>query len=156
MMIKISTVLLAACCLVGCSSHRAPVPMDVIAIPVAPEPDHSFTEDKVIELKNRLSEVRVGMAMDKVMQVLDLPSLGSRSYANATSSGISYHFGNKYTLTLVTAPAATVAFINGAQPCNVFWQVSSSATLDTTTTFVGTIMALTSISLNNGASPRVV
>src|ERR1700682_2152516 len=54
--------------------------------------------------------------------------------------------------TLVTAPGATVAFINGAQPCNVFWQVSSSATLDTTTTFVGTIMALTSISLNNGAT----
>src|SRR5438067_4100081 len=54
--------------------------------------------------------------------------------------------------TLVTAPGATVALINGAQPCNVFWQVSSSATLDTTTTFVGTIMALTSISLNHGAS----
>ena len=54
--------------------------------------------------------------------------------------------------TLVTAPGATVAFINGAQPCNVFWQVSSSATLDTTTTFVGTIMALTSISLNNGVT----
>jgi hypothetical protein len=54
--------------------------------------------------------------------------------------------------TLVTAPGATVSFINGAQPCNVFWQVSSSATLDTTTTFVGTIMASTSISLNNGAS----
>jgi Ice-binding-like len=54
--------------------------------------------------------------------------------------------------TLVTAPGATVAFINGAQPCNVFWQVSSSATLDTTTTFIGTIMALTSISVNNGAT----
>lgn len=54
--------------------------------------------------------------------------------------------------TLVTAPGASVVFINGAQPCNVFWQVSSSATLDTTTSFVGTIMALTSISLNNGAS----
>ena len=54
--------------------------------------------------------------------------------------------------TLVTAPGATVRLTNGAQPCNVFWQVSSSATLDTTTTFVGTIMALTSISLNNGAS----
>jgi hypothetical protein len=54
--------------------------------------------------------------------------------------------------TLITAPGATVAFINGAQPCNVFWQVSSSATLDTTTTFVGTIMALTSISLNNGVT----
>jgi hypothetical protein len=54
--------------------------------------------------------------------------------------------------TLVTAPGASVVLINGAQPCNVFWQVSSSATLDTTTTFVGTIMAVTDISLNNGAS----
>jgi hypothetical protein len=54
--------------------------------------------------------------------------------------------------TLVTAPGATVSVINGAQPCNVFWQVSSSATLDTTTTFVGTIMALTSITINNGAT----
>jgi Ice-binding-like len=54
--------------------------------------------------------------------------------------------------TLVTAPGARVVLTNGAQACNVFWQVSSSATLDTTTTFVGTIMALTSISLNNGAS----
>lgn len=53
--------------------------------------------------------------------------------------------------TLVTAPGATVRLINGAQPCNVFWQVSSSATLDTTTTFVGTIMALTDIHLNNAA-----
>ena len=52
--------------------------------------------------------------------------------------------------TLVTAPGASVVLTNGAQPCNVFWQVSSSATLDTTTNFVGTIMALTSISLNNG------
>lgn len=54
--------------------------------------------------------------------------------------------------TLVTAPGATVQVINGAQACNVFWQVSSSATLDTTTTFVGTIMALTDISLKNGAT----
>jgi hypothetical protein len=54
--------------------------------------------------------------------------------------------------TLITAPGATVRLINGAQPCNVFWQVSSSATLDTTTTFVGTIMALTDVHLNNAAS----
>jgi Ice-binding-like len=54
--------------------------------------------------------------------------------------------------TLVTAPGATVNLINGAQPCNVFWQVGSNAALDTTTTFVGTIMANTSISLKNGAS----
>jgi len=54
--------------------------------------------------------------------------------------------------TLVTAPGATVSLINGAQACNVYWQVGSSATLDTTTTFVGTIMALTDINLKNGAT----
>ncbi|GAA2128702.1 ice-binding family protein [Nocardioides bigeumensis] len=54
--------------------------------------------------------------------------------------------------TLVTAPDSTVSLINGASPCNVFWQVGSSATLDTNTTFVGTIMALTSATLATGAS----
>ena len=54
--------------------------------------------------------------------------------------------------TLITAPGATVSLVDGAQACNVFWQVGSSATLDTTTTFVGTIMALTSITVNNGAT----
>jgi hypothetical protein len=54
--------------------------------------------------------------------------------------------------TLVTAPSASVVLIGGAQPCQIFWQVSSSATLDTTTTFVGTIMALTSIGMNNGVT----
>src|SRR6202165_4750526 len=54
--------------------------------------------------------------------------------------------------TLVTGPGATVQLTEGAQPCNVFWQVSSSATLDTTTTFVGTIMALADISLKDGAT----
>jgi hypothetical protein len=54
--------------------------------------------------------------------------------------------------TLVTAPNATVALTHGAQPCNVFWQVSSSATLDTGTTFVGTVMALASIGMNSTAT----
>jgi hypothetical protein len=53
---------------------------------------------------------------------------------------------------LETGPGATVSLTNGAQPCNVFWQVSSSATLATTTTFVGTIMALASISLDDTAT----
>jgi hypothetical protein len=54
--------------------------------------------------------------------------------------------------TLITGPGSQVALINGANPCNVFWQVGSSATLDTTTAFVGTILANTSISLNDGAT----
>ena len=54
--------------------------------------------------------------------------------------------------TLITAPGATVSLVDGAQACNVFWQVGSSATLDTTTTFVGTIMALTDVHLKDAAS----
>lgn len=53
--------------------------------------------------------------------------------------------------TLITASNSTVALVNGASPCNVFWQVGSSATLGTGTTFVGTVMALTSATLQTGA-----
>ena len=53
--------------------------------------------------------------------------------------------------TLITASASHVDLINAAQACHVFWQVGSSATLGTTSTFVGTIMALTSISVTTGA-----
>jgi Ice-binding-like len=52
--------------------------------------------------------------------------------------------------TLITASASNVNLINGAQACNVFWQVGSSATLGTTSSFKGTIMALTSISVTTG------
>jgi uncharacterized repeat protein (TIGR01451 family) len=54
--------------------------------------------------------------------------------------------------TLTTASNSSVVLINGADACNVFWQVGSSATLGTTTSFVGNVFALTSITLNNGAS----
>ena len=54
--------------------------------------------------------------------------------------------------TLITAPSSTVSLINGAQACNVFWQVGSSATLGTGTSFAGTILALTSISAQTGAT----
>lgn len=54
--------------------------------------------------------------------------------------------------TLITASGSRVALINGAQACNVFWQVGSSATLGTTTQFVGTVLALTSVTANNGAT----
>ncbi|MGZ6295977.1 MAG: ice-binding family protein, partial [Candidatus Limnocylindrales bacterium] len=54
--------------------------------------------------------------------------------------------------TLITAPNSKVALINGASACNVYWQVGSSATLDTSTSFKGTIMALTSIALKTGAT----
>lgn len=54
--------------------------------------------------------------------------------------------------TLTTAPNAAVVMAGGALPRNVFWQVGSSATLDTGTAFLGNIVAFSSITLNNGAS----
>ncbi|MBW0091993.1 DUF3494 domain-containing protein, partial [Pseudonocardia sp. KRD-188] len=54
--------------------------------------------------------------------------------------------------TLITASRSTVALVNGADACNVFWQVGSSATLGTGTAFRGTVLALTSITANTGAT----
>jgi hypothetical protein len=45
-----------------------------------------------------------------------------------------------------------ILFIGGAQPCNVFWQVGSSATIGAGSAFAGDIVALTSISLTTGAT----
>jgi hypothetical protein len=53
--------------------------------------------------------------------------------------------------TLTTASGSSVTVTNGGSLCNVFWQVGSSATLGTTTSFRGNILALTSITLTTGA-----
>ncbi len=54
--------------------------------------------------------------------------------------------------TLTTAGASNIVLINGAQACNVFWQVDSSATLGVNSTFKGNILALTSVTLTTGAN----
>lgn len=53
--------------------------------------------------------------------------------------------------TLVTASSSVVSLIGGARYCRVFWQVGSSATLGTNSTFVGHIMAMESITATTGA-----
>ena len=57
--------------------------------------------------------------------------------------------------TLTTASASSVVLTNNAGvtcPPNVNWQVGSSATLGTGSTFIGNILALTSITLTTGAN----
>jgi uncharacterized repeat protein (TIGR01451 family) len=54
--------------------------------------------------------------------------------------------------TLTTASASSVIVTNGGSVCNVWWQVGSSATLGTTTSFAGNILALDSITLTTGAN----
>ena len=54
--------------------------------------------------------------------------------------------------TLITASGSQVVLINRAQPCGLFWQVGSSATLGTNTSFQGNLLALSSITVTTGAS----
>ncbi|MCL4546043.1 MAG: ice-binding family protein [Chloroflexi bacterium] len=71
-------------------------------------------------------------------------TLNAQSNANAV-------FVFKIGSTLTTASGSSVLLINGGSPCNVYWQIGSSATIGTTTNFGGNILALTSITLNTGA-----
>ncbi len=54
--------------------------------------------------------------------------------------------------TLTTASGSSIVMINGGSSCNAYWQVGSSATLGTTTSFAGNILALASITMNTGAT----
>jgi Ice-binding-like/Bacterial Ig-like domain len=53
--------------------------------------------------------------------------------------------------TLTTAPGAQVILAGGAKASNVYWQVGTSATIDTTTIFEGNVLAGVSITMNTGA-----
>ena len=86
----------------------------------------------------------VGAAVSNLTGTLILDAQGN---ANAV-------FVFKMSSTLITSPGSTVSLVNGsgATACSVQWQVSSSATIDVGTTFLGNILALTSISMNAGAN----
>ena len=54
--------------------------------------------------------------------------------------------------TLITSPNSVVNVINTGSGAGVYWNVGSSATIDTNTTFMGNILALTSIAMNSTAT----
>jgi Ice-binding-like len=53
--------------------------------------------------------------------------------------------------TLTTASGSSVSIINAGSNDNVYWQVGSSATLGTSTSFMGDIIALASVTMNTTA-----
>lgn len=77
------------------------------------------------------------------------PSLGITGNLTLSGNGV-YIFQIVSTLT-TAANNSDVILSGGATAGNVFWQVGSSATLGTSTTFAGTIMAQASVSLDTGA-----
>ncbi len=54
--------------------------------------------------------------------------------------------------TLTTAVGSSVNLVNGAQACNVFWEIGSSATLGSASLFTGNILASASISMDNAVT----
>ena len=78
------------------------------------------------------------------------PSLGITGNLTLSGNGV-YIFQIVSTLT-TAATNSDVILSGGATAQDVFWQVGSSATLGTSTTFAGTIMAQASISLDTGAT----
>ena len=54
--------------------------------------------------------------------------------------------------TFITGAGSDVSLLDGAQACNVFWQVGSSATLGADSTLVGTVLAHSSITAAAGAA----
>lgn len=54
--------------------------------------------------------------------------------------------------TLITAASSNVVLVNGAQACNVFWVVGSSATLGASSNLLGNVLALTSITVTTSAT----
>jgi hypothetical protein len=78
------------------------------------------------------------------------PSLGITGNLTLSGNGV-YIFQVVSTLT-TAATNSDVILSEGATSGNVFWQVGSSATLGTNTTFAGIIMAQASVSLGTGAT----
>jgi hypothetical protein len=90
-------------------------------------------------------------------------------YSNATSTGISGTGQNSILTfdaqgdanavfvlqtasTLITDPGSSIVLSGGAQAKNIFWQVGSSATLNTSTLFEGTILAAVTITVDSGSA----
>lgn len=82
---------------------------------------------------------------DSSAQLTGTLTLNAQGNANAT-------FIFKTGSTLTTASASSVLLINGGSPCGVAWRIGSSATLGTTTSFIGNLIALTSITLTTDAN----
>jgi hypothetical protein len=81
------------------------------------------------------------------------PTLGLTGTLTLNAKGnTSAQFIFKAGSTLITASDSRVRLINGAQACNVVWQVGSSATFGTGSAFIGNVLAHTSITATTGAT----
>ena len=105
-------------------------------------------------------------ASGRTRTVLTNPDLAGLTLTAGTYSGGALELNGDLTLsgdkdsvfvfqaasTLITGSNSRILFIGDVSFCNVFWRVPSSATLGTNSNFVGTIMAMTSVTADIGAT----
>lgn len=111
-----------------------------------------------LDLAGRASDSTVGG--DIGGQTLDPGVYTSASSLEVTTADLTLDAGGDTSAvfifqigsTLTIANGRQVILAGGAQASNIYWQVGSSATIGTTVIFNGTIVALTSISVNTGAT----
>jgi hypothetical protein len=85
------------------------------------------------------------------------PGIYNAGAANLTGvltlNGAGLYVIQTTSLTTASGPGASIVnLIGGASPCDVFWQVGSSASLGTFSAFSGNILALTSITVGTSAN----
>jgi Ice-binding-like len=136
-------------------------------------PCHNFNLGLVNTAKNDLTNA-YNDAAGRIVPPLNALGAGDKQLDGLTLVAGVYSFGHAATANLTTTltlngsassvwifqassdlvfgSGSSVHMTGGASACNVFWQVSSSATLGTSSTVKGTILALTSITANNGST----
>jgi len=130
---------------------------------------YSNSEQIVLDAKNALTAAYVDIQGRSTTSVI-VEELGGATLVPGVYSSDAGYFGLTGTVTLdaendpnavfifkmnstlTTAGASTVLLINGADPCRIFWQVGSSATLGTSSTFSGHILASDSITATTSAT----
>jgi len=85
--------------------------------------------------------------------VYEVPAAATNLTGDLTLSGDADSvFIFHMTSSLITDGGSRVVLTGGVQACNVFWKVDSSATFNDNTSFVGTVLAATSISFPGGGA----
>ena len=96
-----------------------------------------------VELGGRLTPLTPGVYCSPTFELTGTLTLdGAGEYVFLTGAGGS---------TLTTAAGSQVLLVNGADACDVYWQVASSATLGAASSFAGRVMAQASISFDAAA-----
>lgn len=114
------------------------------------------------DASNALADTRVGTAHGVV---LGSETLTAGAYTNGTFgiSGVLTLDGQgvngavfifRTGTTLITDAGSSVNLVNGAQACNVFWQVGSAATLGASSSISGHIIALNTISTGSAVNVK--